>query len=144
MNKLGNGRFAHYAVGVNNVGSYQVAGVPFITGSNGLRTGQEKKISFPMVTKRVSVMRHTSASAGKMRVHFNSTGSGAVVAGYHFIELDSDEDSFDFGIKCKEIYVSNAGSATQEFRIYAELTQIPTGSMFTLTGSGLTEEPTAR
>ena len=41
-------------------------------------------------------------------------------------------------VKCKEIYLANPhGSNTTGYEIFAELTQIPTGSMFTLTGAGI-------
>ena len=126
-----------YGVGLNNVGSYQVSGVPFITGSAALGAGQEYRYGFPFVARSVTVINH---SANDIRVHFNSTSSGHVVNGLHYVELDSDEDSFTFNVKCSEIYISapaaNAGNAS--YRIAAELTRIHTGSMFGLTGSGLT------
>ena len=104
-----------YGVGLGNVGSYQVSGVPWITGSSAL-------------------------GAEDIRVHFNSTGSGDVVNGLHFVLMDSKEDSYTFNVKAKEIYISapssNGGNAS--FTIVAELTQIPVARMYALTGSGLT------
>jgi hypothetical protein len=75
-------------------------------------------------------------------VHFNSVSDGYVLAGYHYVELDSDEDSFTFNVKCKEVYISapNNGS-TRKFRVVAALTQIPVEAMFGITGSGLTDNP---
>ena len=46
----------NYGVGVNNVGSYQVAGIPYITGSSTLAKGQEVKYDFPMVTKTITII----------------------------------------------------------------------------------------
>ena len=124
--------------GLGHVGSYQVAGHPWISGSTALAPDQEWSCEFPHVTKTVTVVNHSSET---LRVHFNSTSSGPVVAGVHFVELDSDEDKYTFNAKCKEIYIStpatNSGNA--KFRVVAELTGIPTRSMYTLTGSGLTE-----
>ena len=124
--------------GLANVGSYQVAGHPYISGSATMPAGQEMKFRFPYVTKTVTVINHASQV---VRVHFNSSGSGRVVDGLHYVELDSDEDSYTFNAKCKEIYVSapsgNGGAA--DFRVVAELTSIPTTSMYPLTGSGLTD-----
>ena len=44
-----------YTAGLRNVGSYQVAGKPFVTGSVGLLLGNEEKIQFPSVTKEVTI-----------------------------------------------------------------------------------------
>jgi len=126
--------------GLRNVGSYQVAGHPYISGSTAIGPGQQMKYEFPYVTKTVTVVNHSTQT---LRVHFNSTGSGVgrIVAGVHYVELDSDEDSYTFNAKCKEVYISRADgtSGTGSFRVVAELTGIPTQSMYNLTGSGLTE-----
>jgi len=127
----------NYSVGLHNVGSYQVSGVPWITGSNALASGAEDQLVFPMVARNVTVVNH---STGSIRVHFNSKGSGWVYEGFHYVELDSDEDSISMGVKCKEIFVSGIGGGNaREYRVIAELTQIPTNRMYVLTGSGLTE-----
>ncbi len=126
-----------YGVGLGNVGSYQVSGVPWITGSSALGAGVEVGYELPMVSKSITVINR---SAEDIRVHFNSTGSGDVVNGLHFVLMDSKEDSYTFNVKAKEIYISapssNGGNAS--FTIVAELTQIPVARMYALTGSGLT------
>ena len=72
-------------------------------------------------------------------MHFNASGSGRIVNGFHYVDLDSDEDSYTFNVKAAEIYVSNPNSSTANFRVIAELTTIPSNDMFLLTGSGLTD-----
>jgi|3_EtaG_2_1085321.scaffolds.fasta_scaffold40120_3 hypothetical protein len=126
--------------GLRNVGSYQVSGHPYITGSV-IGAGDQVKVTFPHVTKKVTVIASGSFAAGdSLRVHFASTGSGVgnVVDQLHYIHLNSHEDSFDFDVKCKEMYVSCPGAA-QGFQLYASLTNISTGSMYHLTGAGITE-----
>ena len=131
-------------VGLRNVGSYQISGHPFITGS-ALALNEEKQIQFPFVTKKITVIASGSQSDTGLRVHFNSRDDGHVYSVHgqgetalHFITLDSHEDSIEFDVKCKEIYVSSPGG-TGGFRLYASLTTIPTSSMYALTGSGLTQ-----
>lgn len=133
--------FNKYRSGLHNVGSYQVSGVPFITGSSTLGHNEEHKIEFPTVTKSITVMKLGAASQGKIYVHFNSKDTGNTISGKHFIELDSDEDSFDFQVKCKEIYISapNDSNGDREYRLFASLTGIESGLMPTLTGPGVTE-----
>ena len=132
-----------YGVGLRNVGSYQVSGHPYITGSTDMGSaGTEHLISFPFVTKNVTVILSGTegGASGTIKVHFNPASAGAVMAGNHFITLDSDEDSMSFDVKCKEIYLTNV-TANAKFQLYASLTNIEPHHMYALTGSGLTEAP---
>lgn len=105
----------------------------------------EVRVNFPYVSKRILVYASGSGTQ-LLRVHFSSLYSGDTAAnllsgrvnnGHHFIELDADEDYWEFNVKTDRIYISSPNTTTG-FKIYAELTAIPTGSMYTLTGSGIT------
>ena len=83
-----------YKAGLQNVGSYQVGGTPFLTGTVLLAAGPnngEVKIKFPNVTKNVLIV-NTSASV-PIRVHFNSVTEGNVIAGHHYFTLEDKKDS---------------------------------------------------
>ena len=144
-----------YSVGPHHVGSYQVAGTPYMTGALTVPAGAEDRIQFPMVTKSITVINH---AAQTIRIHFApqdaitngptdralvgpARDGGNTVTGLHYVELDSDEDSFTFNVKCKEMFISadasNGGAA--KYQLYAELTNIPTGAMYALTGAGITD-----
>jgi hypothetical protein len=130
----------NYKAGLYNVGSYQVSGYPWITGSLNLSIGGEHRIQFPSVAKSVMIMNNEADAAADLRVHFNSTSSlGNVITGNHFFPLPVARDAITFNIKCKEIYVSNPGSAIGSYSIIAELTGIGKENMPDLTGSGLTD-----
>ena len=125
-------------VGLRNVGSYQVSGAPFVTGST-MISGQEVQISFPYVTKEVTVIASGSA-IGELRIHFTSVSSSTnVIGNNHYVSLDSHEDAVTFNVKCKELWLSTPQGNATGFKMYASLTNVPTSSMFTLTGSGITE-----
>ena len=134
--------------GLHAVGSFQVSGVPYLTGST-LYITQEKRIQFPTVAKSILIINkdQDGVTNGNIRVHFNPTGSGGnVVGGLHFFPLNASNDSFTINTKCKEIYVScpatqagGGANSNAEFYLVAELTGIKADDMFTLTGSGLTE-----
>jgi hypothetical protein len=128
------------AVGLRNVGSYQVSGHPFLTGSSDMgAVDTEHKISFPFVAKSVTVVNSSSADDKQIKIHFNSDSDlGEVLDAHHYMALNSNEDSFTFDVKCKEIYITNT-DATAGFMLFASLTGIPTSSMYALTGSGLTD-----
>ena len=144
-----------YTAGLQNVGSYQVSGIPFVTGSSdsSLDANKVVKVEFPYVTKSITVI-NTSATTGDIRVHFQS-GSGTtidsndpmkpvaistnadVLVGNHFISLGDGKSSITMDVKVKEVYISTA-NANRTFQLFAELTNIPTGRMYHLTGSGIT------
>ena len=129
--------FDRYSVGLHNVGSYQVSGVPYITGST-IGLSKEHTIKFPMVAKSVTVIASGSVTS-TMQVAFNSSSAGSVTAGNHYIDLDDNNVSITFNVKCKQIFIKSYG-ADNGYRIIAELTSIPSGTMpdSYLTGSGLT------
>jgi hypothetical protein len=122
--------------GIASVGSYQVAGRPFLTGSSNLDIGDEDKIKFPNVTKEIFVQNNGKAD---LRVHFvpqTSTNKPFT----NFVLLNRISGSVRMGVKCRTVYVSNASAIDDgNYNIYAELTGIEPGMMFALTGSGISE-----
>lgn len=151
--------------GIGSVGSYQVSGYPWISGSSmptntGGGAPSEIKFEFPRVTKAIEVIfvsgtagapNDTGAGAANcntagLRIHFNSTGSGNIVSKKHWIELNAKDESYTLDVKCKEVFISRAecdddGTATAiDFRVVATLTNIPAGELSNMTGSGLTEQ----
>ncbi len=116
-----------YGVGIRSVGSYQVAGRPYCaTGS--LDEGIET-ITFPYVTKEVVVLNLSGSN--DLSVYFASTSPD----GNKFTIAGGEQQTFS--LKCKEVYLS--ASAGTDYTLYASLTQISTGSMYALTGIGITE-----
>lgn len=108
-----------YTVGLNNVGSYQVAGSPYLTASS--LTEEVKTISFSNVTKNITL---------------HNVGSNDL--SFYFIETPTVElvlpasKKISMDIRCKELYVS--ASTGTDFQLFAELTNIPTSRMFSLSG----------
>jgi hypothetical protein len=141
------------ASGLGNSAAYQVAGRPYITGSQvdaensvSFVTSKEYKVTFPTVTKRVQI-RNFSSDAD-LAIYFSSKATApAALTGLHFAIVPMLSGTLDLNIKCDEIYISafptndyagsggnfNAGS----FGVVAELTGIPASEMYELTGSGI-------
>jgi len=109
-------------------------------------TAAEIHVKFPYVTKSFEIIQ---SGSGVVRVHFRSIydADGAkvrpsdVYRGNHYIQLDGDEESFEFNVKTKEVYISGIknGSDYPGFQLIANLTNIPTGSMHRHSGSGITQ-----
>ena len=133
--------------GIGAVGSYQVSGVPYLTGAV-ISVGAEQKIEFPTVAKSILIVNKDldGSTNGEVNVSFNATGSGNVISGYHYIPLNAAEQNITLNVKCKEIYISSptlkiggAANTAAEWFLVAELTGIDNSEMFELTGTGLTE-----
>jgi hypothetical protein len=158
--KTGQGIFSGgHSLGLRNVGSYQVSGHPYMTGSADLDEDRVHQVSFPFITKSVTVINNNSNSGEDLRVHMQSGslvtitetydkgGFGTisdgddVIAGNHFITVAAGK-ALTLDVKCKNIFISNGTSNDNlTWELFAELTYIATGSMPHLTGSGITNEP---
>lgn len=143
--------------GLRNVGSYQVSGHPFVTGSTNLDNGKVHMVKFPFVAKTFTVI-NTSANSGEdIRVHFQSgsaSGIGVpgdagaqtiastddVIANFHFITIPAGNSSLTMDSRCSKVFISNgSGTNNLSYQVFAELTTIAVGSMYHLTGSGISE-----
>ena len=123
-----------YGSGINNVGSYQVAGRPWVKTYSGIASGSTQSISFPKVTKNILVINQAGVA---VRVHFCAKATSAnVFNNKHYIHLDSDEDSISMNIRVKELYITpEAGSAG--FTVFAELTNIEPENMYSYNVAGI-------
>lgn len=126
--------FYNRSPGLSSVGSYQIAGTPYITGST-IASGTELEIEFPNVSRSITIINKDAAN-DDIRVHFQSKDTARTIAGVHYITLDSMNTSLTMNIKCSSVYLSAPG-ADATFEMYAELTGIGERSMFPLTGSGI-------
>jgi hypothetical protein len=129
-----------HGVGLRNVGSYQISGHPYITGST-LALGEEKHVAFPFVTRDFTVINSGSGVGPQLRIHFNSTSSGNVASGKHYLDLSQDDASFTFNHKCTGVYITCVSGSGNDFgyTVIANLTGIDTNHMYELTGAGLTD-----
>ena len=143
-------------VGLRNVGSYQVSGEPWMSGSNDQALNKVKRYVFPYVTREVTVAKANESNTS-LWVHFVSgtghtfssavdevarDGNSTVFRGLHYFPLVSGSNSITFRAKCKEIYVTTPNvtdGVTVNYRVLADLTNIPTSRMYELTGSGHTD-----
>tara|TARA_B100001094_G_scaffold332483_1_gene404758 strand:+ start:361 stop:777 length:417 start_codon:yes stop_codon:yes gene_type:complete len=119
-------------VGLNNVGSYQVSGKPFATGSclapaSGSVT---LKITFPKVTKWVQIVPD-SEELGNVKVGFSHAGT---IGTNHFVVNTSASTSQALDLKVSELYFVATDATTFKFDILAGLTNIDAGSVETDAG----------
>ncbi|MAL59411.1 MAG: hypothetical protein CMC14_05125 [Flavobacteriaceae bacterium] len=108
-----------YTAGLGNVGSYQVAGTPYLSAS--LIEEQEKEFSFAHVTKRIIV---ENTGSNDIYLYFVSSVQTK-------LKLPATK-KIDMDVKCTSLYVS--GSTQSGVQIAAELTGIPAIRMYSLVG----------
>lgn len=131
-----------YSTGLRNVGSYQVSGTPWVTGSL-VEGGQanEVKVSFPYVAKSlyIKISATTSGNTQNMRMSLASFYQNNAGSNNHWVTGFLGKE-YTFTGKFKEFYFSlNNAAHESEFEMVAELTNIPVSHMYTLTGSGVDE-----
>jgi len=135
-----------YSVGLNNVGSYQVSGQPYLSGSVTsavLGSAVEGVYNFPYVTQRVVI---TNNDANNNAIVSFAPFLSAEAAAYGFTNSASGSGnwlylpaatSMELDVKCKQIFVSPAAAvAVNSITVYAELTNIPVQRMYSLDGVG--------
>ena len=110
-----------YSVGLQNVGSYQVSGQPFLSSSITVPASSSAplEIKFQQVTKFV-IIRNETDSAGDIRVGFSSGG----LAGNNYVRLAVSE-SLSADYKVTSVFLRSATGAEQSASIVAGLTNIP-------------------
>ena len=110
-----------YSTGIGNVGSYQVSGTPYLTGAT--VSTSETVFYFPRVTKRIVV--DNADSTYDLNIYFSASSTTPLI-------LPAGE-KIDMDVKCSHIYCK-AVSNTVDTQIFAEITSIPTASMYSLAG----------
>ena len=117
--------------GLGNVGSYQVAGVPYLTGSGPtIASGSTMGYSFPTVSRHITVINRSNTNVG-LKVHFAKVNNWDT--NNHFITLDNFGDSIAMDVKAEPVYVTSK-AADGHVEIFAELTGISRDRMFPLSG----------
>ena len=116
-----------YSVGINNVGSYQVSGFPFVTGSVDCTTAT--KIEFPKITRWVKIQNADQASTA--RIGFSQDG----VNGTNYFTLAPESETDVLELKLSELWISESGN----INVLAGLTNIKSNQMKDLTGVGIDE-----
>jgi hypothetical protein len=117
-----------YGVGLSNVGSYQVSGIPFVSGGIVVvKDAAPIQITFPEVTKRIIV--NCRNGSNDVRVGFSSTG----VSNGNYFALTSGTtvaSRLTMDVKVSSIFLfCNTGSASSVVDIAAELTNISTSHL---------------
>lgn len=126
-----------YTAGLNNVGSYQVSGIPFATGSltiPGSGSATPLKIEFPYVAQWFSVINTNSKH---IRVGFSAEGVKNGNYNYFLIHEDNHPTANQFPLKVTELYLlSDTGTQVTNASVVAGLTNIPVERVNNISPSG--------
>jgi len=125
-----------YSVGLNNVGSYQVSGIPFASGNLTVPASGSTplKIEFPFVTQWVSV---TNTNSKHVRLGFSENGVKNGGNNYVLIHEDNHPAEHLYNLKLTELYLlSDTGQSVTNFSVIAGLTNIPVERINNISPSG--------
>ena len=132
--------------GLNNVGSYQVSGKPFASGSivaHASGSSGAMVVRFPNVTKWVSIQPIPSMASGRtLRVAFSQNGlhgKGATLpaGGYNFHISISSSLCSPMDMKVSELWFMSDDASTYTFDVVAGLTNIPASRTQTYTSASV-------
>jgi intein-encoded DNA endonuclease-like protein len=115
-----------YSPGLQNVASYKVSGIPFVTGGINATGASAVKISFPYVTRWISFSNMDTTNEAKIAFSANglTTSNYFRIAKYSGVAgpLDTETaESVRFELKVTELWITGSNS----FDIIAGLTNIP-------------------
>jgi hypothetical protein len=114
-----------YTAGLNNVGSYQVSGIPFASGS--INCSHPTKVEFPFVTRWVAI---------------SNNGTGSCNVGFSEIGVESTDQGTNYFVLGKQS-AANIPTATE--RLELKLSELwLSGSDSISVVAGLTNVPVAR
>ena len=127
-----------YSVGLNNVGSYQASGAPFVTSSAVPASGSGYwKISFPYVTKQITITNNSTTSHDLVRIAFSERGLEDTVANYFVVGSTKDGDgSTTLNVKATELYVMCDANHAANVSVFGSLTNIDVGRVMAASPSG--------
>lgn len=119
-----------YKAGLHNVGSYQVSGIPYVTGALSIpaNTAAPLEIVFPSVTQTIHI--HNNDTAVGLKVGFSVNGvSGSSAKNYWLVEPHTssgkNNDYIQLRVKTDRIYLQSVGAAiSNAVYVAAELTGI--------------------
>lgn len=116
-----------YKAGLNHVGSYQVSGIPFVTGALTVPTssGTPLEITFPSITQRIHI--HNNDSSAGVKVGFSANGVKGT--NYWLVEPHAtngkNTDYIELKVKTNKLYlISNGAAISNGVYVAAELTGI--------------------
>ena len=116
--------FTRYKVGLHNVGSYQVAGKPYVTGGLDPAAGELIQIDFPFVTNWITVINNDFTASNTAKVGFSKLG---LMAANRYFEIPgSGSAPCTFDVKATQLFITGAAGNVS---VMAGLTFIPTDTI---------------
>lgn len=106
--------------GLSNVGSYQMSGIPFATGSLAVSNSATTEVAFPAVTKSITIK---NLSVNNLRVGFSANG----IVGSNYFILGYNE-SFAADLRITKLFLRGDTSSTT-VTVVAGLTSISSNSL---------------
>ena len=98
-----------YKAGLGNAASYQVSGIPWVTGNVDAATGADSTqgIRFPSVTQWIVVSNNSPAAGQTCRVAFSRLGCIGT-SGNYYLEVPSGSVSPRLEVKVTQLFLSGS------------------------------------
>ena len=123
--------FKHPKPGIGDVGSYEIAAIPYLTSSLAIPASSSDplEIKFPGVTKFVIVTNTLPGSSANvpLRVGFSENGVKGTVHN-NYLVLNNSE-SFEAGYRVSSLFLLSDSSSTTSGSVCAGITNIEPGKI---------------
>ena len=114
-----------YTAGLNNVGSYQVSGIPYLSGAIDARTGAS--LTFPSVTRWIQI-----SNSGSAVLQYGYSANGAAGSNVGIVFPNSTTPRME--VKVTELYLQ--GGVDQGAYVAAGLTNLATSRVDNISPDG--------
>ena len=118
-----------YTAGLNNVGSYQVSGIPYLSGGIDATTGDLAQLDFPYVTRWVQI---SNSGSSVLNYSFSALGPTTDPGNLGIVFPDSTTPRME--IKITQLFLT--GGVAQGVYVAAGLTNLPIARVDNIGPSG--------
>mgnify|MGYP003154106775 CR=1 FL=1 len=118
-----------YTAGLNNVGSYQVSGAPYLSGAIDATTGELSVIRFPYVTRWIQI-----ANSGSTVLNYSFSANGPTTTPGNLGIVFPDSTTERMEMKVTELYLT--GGVAEGTFVIAGLTNLPVSRVDNISPSG--------
>ena len=118
-----------YTAGLNNVGSYQVSGAPYLSGAIDATTGVLAVVKFPYVTRWIQI-----ANSGSLVLNYSFSALGPTTTPGNMGIVFPDSTTERMEMKVTELYLT--GGVAEGTYIVAGLTNLPVARVDNISPSG--------
>jgi hypothetical protein len=118
-----------YTVGLNNVGSFQVSGMPYLSGAIDAQSGETAQLDFPYVTRWIQI-----TNSGSAHLHYSFSALGAATTPGNLGVILANSTTPRMEVKVTQLFMT--GGIADGVFVACGLTNLPVSRINNISPSG--------